>query len=518
MALSPFRSRLIADIGISFGDEGKGRVISEVIRELQESTGEPDPVQVVLKVNGGANSGHTAGGLKLNLLPAGVIEESVSWLALGSGVVASPRKLLWETLATESLGFQVASRLAIDERTMISDLSHRLLDLAWENYRVRELGEEPRGSTGRGITPAYLEEVGQWQMTFNEFLGPREHFERRLAARLQRAVDTIRYVCHCSAEEWNGFFETLTGSEMRANAQAVESGVFPAEEFDFGRFAGKEPFSLQVEEIINTYWEVGQRFREAVVDVRDLILRTQASGRYIIGEYGQAYWLDKRHGFPPNVTASHTFTPEFFQSAGVPVQPIHTLGVCKAYDTKVGTHIFLTRMSGEDSLYRKLAAIEFGTSTGRQRMVGWFDAVERGTALRYGGFDDLVLNKLDALTANGSWSGKLKVCVAYEDSSGQRYWRVPRHDPTRKSLRPVYETCEAWDEDISGVRSFDDLPNAAKRYVALLLGATIQCASNRGNDPVHLPNLRYIGVGPNPDEIIKDIPPTSTILEYYQPR
>jgi adenylosuccinate synthase len=514
MALSPFHSHLIADIGISFGDEGKGRVISEVIRELQDQTGTPDPVQVVLKVNGGANSGHTAGGLKLNLLPAGVIEETVPWLALGSGVVASPRKLLWETMATESLGFAVASRLAIDERTMISDLSHRLLDLAWENYRVRELGEEPRGSTGRGITPAYMEEVGQWQMTFTEFLGSRENFERRMAARLQRAVDTIQHVCHCSAAEWEDFFRILTEAELRANSSAIASGVFPASEFDFSRFAGREPFTLNVDAVVETYWAVGQQFRDAVVDVRDLILKTQANGKYIIGEYGQAFWLDKRHGFPPNVTASHTFTPEFFQSAGVPVQPIHTLGVCKAYDTKVGTHVFLTQMDTTESLFRKLAAIEFGTSTGRQRMVGWFDAVERGTALRYGGFNDLVLNKLDALTAGDSWKGQLKVCVAYEDDSGKRFWRVPRHDPTRKSLRPVYETCETWDEDISRVRSFDDLPLQAKHYVALLLRATIQCASNGGHDPVLIPNLRYIGVGPNPDEIIKDIPPTSTILEF----
>ena len=110
-------------------------------------------------------------------------------------------------------------------------------------------------------------------------------------------------------------------------------------------------------------------------------------------KFGQAYWLDKRHGFAPNVTASHTFTPEFFQSAGIPTQLIHNVGCCKAYDTKVGTHAFISEME-RTSLSARLRRIEYGATTGRQRMVGWYDA-EKGDALRYGGYQDLVLNKLD---------------------------------------------------------------------------------------------------------------------------
>jgi len=514
MALTPFRSRLIADTGIGFGDEGKGRLISEVVRELQQVDERKDAVHMVLKVNGGANSGHTAGGLKLNLLPGGVIESDVTYLGLGMGVVADPRKLWWETKSTESKGFSVLNRLRIDERTMVSDISHRLLDLAWESYRENILHQTSRGSTGRGITPAYLDEVGQWQIYFHDFLSDKDSFARKLRERMDRAVCTIKHVCQVSEEVWYSFFERLTDAETRANQNSLQENVFSKDEFDFSRFSVSEPFSLNAEAIIESYWEAGCRFRHTIVDIRDLVLEAQNNSQTVIGEFGQAYWLDKRHGFAPNVTASHSYTPEFFQSAGIPVQPLHTFGVCKAYDTKVGTHEFLTRIPEQHSLYTKLSQLEFGTSTGRQRMVGWFDAVEKGTALRYGGFDDLVINKLDALTQGNTWEGNLKICTKYKDDEGRFYYQVPRQDSLRSSLTPVYEELPAWDEDISSVRSFPDLPEAARRYVAAMLQSILRCAGIKdGNlNPLPVINLRYIGVGPDPDEIIKDIPPVSEIL------
>ena len=185
MPLLPFTSRLIADVGISLGDEGKGRLIPEVVHEL---AGGAHPVTIVLKVNGGANSGHTAAGVKLNLLPSGVVEKEIPTLAIGAGVVADPRKAWWEAQPLERKGYNVLARLVIDERAMVSDLSHRLLDLAWEDYRVHVLAEEPRGSTGRGITPAYQDEVGQWQITYADFLGGPNYFARKLAQRADRAM------------------------------------------------------------------------------------------------------------------------------------------------------------------------------------------------------------------------------------------------------------------------------------------------------------------------------------------
>jgi len=504
MSLTPFRSQLIADVGISFGDEGKGRLIPEVVHELLNT---PAAVSVVFKVNGGSNSGHTAGGIKLNLLPAGVVEKSVAHLAIGAGVVADPRKILWEAQPLEKKGYAIFNRLVVDERAMVSDFSHRLLDLAWEDYRVNVLNEEQRGSTGRGITPAYQDETGQWQITFADFLGGPNFFARKVAARADRAVRTIQHVCQVSATTWDSFFEKLSAAELRANAEAIEMGLFTKEDFDFTRFRGAPPFSLNVDELTRVYWEAGQQLRANIGEVRELVLRELAAGRSIVGEFGQAYWLDKRHGFSPNVTASHTFTPEFFESAGVPVQSIHTFAVAKAYDTKVGTHTFLTQMDDSLPICQKLKQIEFGTTTGRQRMVGWYDAVEKGDALRYGGFQDVMINKIDALTG----AEELLICVAYEDAGGKRYGHVPRNEALRKTLRPIYTKHAGWTEDISHVRRFADLPRNAQLYTAAMMRSLIEVAYGDAL-PRELPNLRYLGVGPQPSQIIKDVPSTHELL------
>src|SRR5690606_27920087 len=159
-------------------------------------------------------------------------------------------------------------------------------------------------------------------------------------------------------------------------------------EFDFTRFRGEEPFSLNIQAIVETYWQAGQELRNQIGDLRERVLASLREGRYVIGEFGHSFWLDKRFGFTRSLTASHTYTPEFFNSVCVPIQPVHTIGVCKAYDTKVGNHVFITQMDDAHPLAVKLKKLEFGTSTGRQRMVGWYDAVEKGDALRYGGFTD----------------------------------------------------------------------------------------------------------------------------------
>ncbi len=513
--LSPFKSQLIADTGISTGDEGKGRLILEIAHELREATGREDCVAAVLKVNGGSNSGHTVAGLKLNLLPGGVPDASVSFLPVGSGVVADPRKFIWEMTYAEDAGCPVMERLVIDERCQVSDLTHRLLDLAWEDYRTHVQRDEPRGSTGRGITPAYLDEVGQFQIHYSEFRGSKEVFAARLRARADRALRVIEHVCRVAPERWPGLFETLSTAEARAHRDLIDRKVLPASEFDFGRFMapGGEPFRLDLDLLVETYWEAGQRLAARIADVRELVLRALDEGRYVIGEFGQAYWLDKRHGFPPNVTASHTFTPEFFQSAGIPAQPVHTLGCCKAYDTKVGTHVFISEIEHAHALAKKLRQLEFGATTGRQRMVGWFDAVEKGDALRYGGYDDLVLNKLDALSHSGDWTGELLVCVAYEDPGGNRIRHVPRDDAYRRTLRPVFQALPGWREDLSQVRTFLELPEEARRYVAWLLRSVIEVANHGDQSATRRPNLRYIGVGPDPSQIIRDIPETGELLK-----
>lgn len=510
--LTPFQSQLIADTGISTGDEGKGRVILEIVNELRESTGHTDAVGAVMKVNGGSNSGHTVAGLKLNLLPGGVADPEVPHLPIGCGVVADPRKFLWECAYAELHGHQALQRLAIDERCLLSDLSHRLLDLAWEDYRQRRPKGEARGSTGRGITPAYLDEVGQFQIYFADLLGSKDAFAEKFHERIERTLRTIEHVCQVDPKQWRSFFSTLSEAELRANSELIEAGKVPASEFDFNVFAGAEPFTLDCEALIETYWEAGQKLAQQITDVRELVLRLIDQGRYIIGEFGQAYWLDKRHGFPPNVTASHTFTPEFFQSAGIPAQTIHNIGCCKAYDTKVGTHAFISEIELDHPLSQKLRQLEFGATTGRQRMVGWYDAVEKGDALRYGGYQDLVLNKLDALSHSGDWQGSLRICTAYLDTEGRTVHHVPRDDAYRQTLQAVYKELPGWSEDLSTVRHFADLPANAQSYVAWMLKALVEVANHGDQGPAKLPNLRYIGVGPEPSQIIKDVPAIEDLL------
>ena len=384
------------------------------------------------------------------------------------------------------------------------------------------MGELPRKQAqrraqrldGQGHYPGYADEVGQFQIQYAEFLGPRDKFEKKLSARLRRACDTIKYVCGVSEEDWNSFFDVLTRAELRANADSIKDGIFPESEFDFHPFKEDAPFELNIDKIVECYWRGGRALAKWVGDVRKGCLKALAEDKYIVGEFGQSYWLDKRHGFAPNVTASHTGVPEFFQSAGIPLMPVHTIGCCKAYDTKVGTHVFLTQMDDAHPLAVKLKKLEFGVSTGRQRMVGWFDAVEKGDALRYGGYDDIAINKLDALSYSGDWAegGELLVCTSYRGPDGKIYMGVPRDDSVRKTLKPVYAQLPGWSEDISGVRSFYALPANAKRYIAFCLKSIIDVASS--DTPLKtLPNLRYIGVGPLPAQIIKDIPSTRELLK-----
>lgn len=502
---------LVSVLGISMGDEGKGRVVHEILDDIEKSTSQP--VSGVMKVNGGANAGHTAAGLKLNLLPSGVSNPKVEDLLVGAGVVADPRKFLWEALPLEKRGLSVLSRLKIDEKCQVSDLSHRLLDLAWENYRVKQLGKESRGSTGRGISPAYCDETGQWQIFYQSFLEDRRLFREELKGRVQRALDTIHYVCKISNHDWFGFFETLTVAETQANQESINEQIFPEQEFDFNIFSTSEPFDLDFECLEETYWMAGQKLLDCIVDIRPQILDKLNQKRSIVVEFGQAYWLDKRHGFTPNVTASHTFSGEIFQSAGIPIRKVSQVGCCKAYDTKVGTHHFITHINPKiNSLGLKLSEMEYGTSTGRQRMVGWFDAVEKGNALRYGGFEWLVINKLDALSSLNEDFDEIKICVAYQDAHGNIITSVPRSENIRKSLRPVYKTLPVWHEDIRNCGYFDELPNNAKNYVKVMIQSICEIAYGENFMEMNLPELLFVGVGPDPGQIIKDFPPISNFL------
>ena len=504
---------LVSVIGISMGDEGKGRVVHEILEHQKRTNNEP--AAGVMKVNGGANAGHTAAGLKLNLLPSGVGDPDVATLLIGAGVVADPRKFLWEAKPLAARGLQVMNRLLIDQKCQMSDLSHRLLDLAWENYRVHQLGMASRGSTGRGISPAYGDETGQWQIFYQSFLESKDAFVLLMKQRCQRALDTIRWVCKVDEPTWFQFFDTLSKAENRANQASIDENIFPKEEFEFKRFLGNEPFSLNIDSVIDVYWQAGKALENCIGDGRDFLIDSTQKKKLIVAEFGQAYWLDKRHGFTPNVTASHTTSAELFHSGGIPIQPLTQIGCCKAYDTKVGTHHFLTQIDHlSDPWGKKLAKLEFGTSTGRQRMVGWFDAVEKGNALRYGGFDQIVINKLDALTLDSTVSTELKICTAYEFPDGRITRSVPRNESLRQTWKPIYKCMQGWTEDLRGITQFEELPEQAKQYISEMFSSLVEVAFPNGINGITLPKIRFIGIGPNPGEIISDTPSPEDLLSY----
>jgi adenylosuccinate synthase len=510
--LGTFTSQLVAVVGIGFGDEGKGRTIPDAIQILRAITGRKDIAGMVFKVNGGANSGHTVDGLKLNLLPGAVGDPLVPVLGIGRGVVADPLKFHWEGHALEQMGYNVFNRLLIDHRSMLSDITHRILDKAQEAQR-----DVPRGSTGRGISPAFSDEVGQHVVYYGDLLSDKETFAAKMRERIKHSEQLARACNKVSPERWNQFFDELTAAEVKANKQSTDAGYFSPQDFDLTRFRGKEPFTFDTEAIIEAYWEAGQRLGKQIGDIAQKVRECQANGQYVFGEFGQAYFLDKRHGFTPNVTASHTYTPEIFQSLNIPVQPIHVLGVCKGYDTKVGTHVFLTEIGEDHPLGTWLRKLEFGTTTGRQRMVGWFDAVERGHALLHGGFHDMVINKIDVLTQDPKlqpdWDGTLRICCGYKLPNGSVTREIPHLDEVRSASTPVYVDCPSWTEDISGVRSFDDLPENAKRYVATLYAATV--VSAYGTEEwvnKDLPRLRLIGVGPDSSQVILNAPNAARLM------
>ena len=240
--------------------------------------------------------------------------------------------------------------------------------------------------------------------------------------------------------------------------------------------------------------------------MRELVLREVRLGHTVIGEFGQAYWLDKRHGFSP--TSSHTYTPEFFESATILVQPIHTFGVAKAYDTKVGTHTFLTQMQEGHPLTDKLKLLEFGTSTGRQRMVGCADAVEKGDALRWRipGPDDQQAGCADLV---GRMDGRPKACASpTRPRTAALRAMFPATRPYA-SQPPVFESYPR-PRTFQIVRHFADPPANARRYVGAVRGHS-DTAYDGESRPAQLPNLRYLGVGPGTSQIIKDVPSTADL-------
>jgi len=247
----PFGTQHLSLFGLKTGDEGKGRSVLEISALLRFLTECDSAIGAVIKANGGANSGHTAAGVKLNLIPSGIVDPNVPNLCLCRGVVADPTKLLWETAALKSADMDPMPRLRLDNRLMVSHIGHRLLDLASEKSM-------PRGSTGRGITPSYNDETGQHQIFYEDFLGSRANFVEKLTSRLRSCAIRIEHEFGLSVVEWSDLFVKLTVAETRAHRAFIDSGIFTESEFDFTKFQDPNSrFGLNFDSIVEAYWHAG---------------------------------------------------------------------------------------------------------------------------------------------------------------------------------------------------------------------------------------------------------------------
>ena len=416
-------------IGAQWGDEGKGKAT-----DLLGSR-----VDYVVKFNGGNNAGHTVvvGDEKyaLHLLPSGILTPGVIPV-IANGVVVDIEVLFEELDALSSRGVDV-SRLKVSANAHVITQYHRTLDKVTERF----LGKRQIGTTGRGIGPTYADKIN------------------RVGIRIQDLFDV------------NILRQKVEGALAQKNHLLVKV---------YNRRA------IEVDEIVDDLLSYAERLRPMVADTALLLHQALDAGKTVLFEGGQATMLDVDHGTYPFVTSSNATSGGAVTGSGVAPNRIdRIIGVVKAYTTRVGAGPFPTELFDDSGEFLRAKGFEFGTTTGRPRRTGWYDApVARYTA-RINGVTDFVLTKLDVLTGLAT----IPVCVAYE-VDGVRFDEVPVSQSDFHHAKPVYEEFPGWTEDITGVRSFDDLPKNARDYVLALEGMSGA-------------RISAIGVGPDREAIVE---------------
>ena len=418
----------IVIIGAQWGDEGKGKAT-----DLLGSR-----IDYVVKFNGGNNAGHTVvvGDQKyaLHLLPSGILTEGVVPV-IGNGVVVDIEVLFDELTALSSRGVDV-SKLKVSANAHVITQYHRTLDKVTERF----LGKRQIGTTGRGIGPAYADKIN------------------RIGIRIQDLFDE------------NILRQKVEGALHTKNHLLVKI---------YNRRA------IAIDEIVEDLLQYAERLRPMVADTALLLNEALDAGKTVVFEGGQATMLDVDHGTYPFVTSSSATAGGASTGSGVgPNRLDRIVGIVKAYTTRVGAGPFPTELLDESGEWLRAKGFEFGTTTGRPRRTGWYDApIARYTA-RINGVTDFVLTKLDVLTG----LKVIPVCVAYE-VDGVRVDEVPVSQSDFHHAKPIYEEFPGWSEDITGARTFEELPQAAQDYVLAL-------------EAMSGAPMSVIGVGPARDEII----------------
>jgi len=396
----------ICVVGLQWGDEGKGKVV-DILAEQSD---------MVVRYGGGSNAGHTVvigdSRFALHLLPSGSIRKDVACV-VANAVVLDPEVLIGEIEGLAERG------ISLDGRFFISENAHVVLDYHKREDQLREesLGKRKIGTTIRGIGPCYADKVG-----------------RSYAVRM-------------------GDFRDLKalGEKLQA-IMAYKNKLFSA-------LYGAEP--MDAGEIAQKCHRYAERLMPFVTDTTELLHTSVEAGRSILFEGAQGSLLDLDHGTFPYVTSSNSSSLGLPSGCGVPARMVDKyIGVIKAYTTRVGAGPFPTEQDNEIGDFIREAGHEYGTTTGRPRRCGWFDAVAVSYGVKIGSIDSLVLLHMDTLAG----LKELKVCRAYE-IDGQEKTFFPANIDRLAKAKPIYETLPGWDENLRGITTFDELPATAKAYV-----------------------------------------------------
>lgn len=417
-------------IGTQWGDEGKGKII-DILASRAE---------VVVRSQGGNNAGHTVVNdgqtYKLHLIPSGILYPNTLCL-IGAGVVIDPKDFLGEIKGLHDRGIST-EKLKIDPRAHVVMPWHIALDGLSEEFR----GNSEIGTTKRGIGPAYMDKYERCGIRMYDLAN------EDVLARIVRETGELK--------------------------NKIITEVYGGEAFD-------------LEDIIAEYSEYGKQLAPYIDDVSVLTYEAHKAGKTIMFEGAQATLLDIDFGTYPYVTSSHPLSAGVCVGTGVgPKMITNIIGVAKAYTTRVGKGPFPTELDNEIGERIRTAGGEFGTTTGRPRRTGWFDAVIIRHSVRVNGLDGLAINKLDTLMG----LDKLKICVGYKRSDGTIIKNFPATLEELDGCKPIYEESEGFDTDISGCRTFEELPKSCRAYIKKL-EELCECP------------IVMVGVGPDRTQIIE---------------
>lgn len=415
-------------VGAQWGDEGKGKATDLIAGRIHH----------VVKFNGGNNAGHTVviGDEKyaLHLLPSGILTDGVIPV-IANGVVIDLEVLFAEIDALSHRGIDV-SNLRVSANAHVITSYHRTLDKVTERF----LGKRQIGTTGRGIGPTYADKINRIGIRIQDIFD-----EGILRQKVEGALDLKN---HLLVKIYNR--RAITANEV-------------------------------VDELLS----YAERLRPFVCDTSLLLHTALTEGKTVLFEGGQATMLDVDHGTYPFVTSSNSTAGGAATGSGIGPNAItRVIGIVKAYTTRVGSGPFPTELDNDEGERLRQSGAEFGTTTGRPRRCGWYDAPIARYSARINGITDFVMTKLDVLTG---WA-EIPVCVAYE-VDGVRFDEMPVNQSDFHHATPIYEIFPGWTEDISGARRFEDLPANAQRYV-------------RAVESMSGARFSAIGVGPARDEII----------------